>query len=152
VGRFGELPIYAKIAILPCVFAAYAERGRIVAAFDGVAGTKWDVKELLARLDGDQEFLCELLRIFREDSAANLEKASACLQKQDMQELARTAHTMKGMLRNLSMHRAGEIAYALEMAGCAEKGKDAEAFLAQLEQACAELLPEVEARLAGVEA
>lgn len=123
-----------------------------MAELDSAMGTKWDVNELLARLDGDQGFLRELLGIFREDSAANLQKAKTCLQKQDMTELARTAHTMKGMLRNLSMHRAGEIAYALEMAGRAEKSKEAATFLSQLEQACAELLQEVEARLAGVEA
>jgi HPt (histidine-containing phosphotransfer) domain-containing protein len=112
----------------------------------------WDVKELLARLDGDREFLCELLKIFREDSAANLDKARTCLRKQDLQALAHTAHAMKGMLRNLSMHRAGEIAYALEMAGREKKSTEAEALLAQLEQACGELLLEVQARLAGVEA
>jgi hypothetical protein len=38
------------------------------------------------------------------------------------------------------------------MAGRAEKGEEAEAFLAQLEEACGELLPEMEARLTGVEA
>jgi len=56
------------------------------------------------------------------------------------------------MLRNLSMHCAGEIAYALETAGREDKSNEAQALLAQLEQACAELLPEVEARLAGAEA
>ena len=132
-----------------CVFAADVEPERIVAEFDTATGTKWDVNELLTRLDGDREFLCELLRIFREDSAANLEKAKTCLQRQDMPELARTAHTIKGMLRNLSMHRAAEIAYELEMAGREEKSAVADASFAQLERACAELLPEVEARLTG---
>jgi HPt (histidine-containing phosphotransfer) domain-containing protein len=66
--------------------------------------------------------------------------------------LMRAAHTMKGMLRNLSMNRAGEIAYAVETAAREKEAEQAEASLAQLELAFAELLPEVDAQLAEVKA
>jgi HPt (histidine-containing phosphotransfer) domain-containing protein len=114
------------------------------------APANWDINELLERLDGDQEFLRELLRIFCEDSAVNLQKARDALQTQDMPELTRSAHTMKGMLKNLSMNAAGEIAYALELAAREEKIEQAAAYLEQLEAAVAELLPAVNAQLAGV--
>jgi len=65
--------------------------------------------------------------------------------------LMRTAHTLKGML-NLSMNRAGEIACALESAARQEKRQEAEELLVELEQAIADLLPEVDAELAGVRA
>ena len=114
----------------------------------GFSEEDWNIKELLHRLDGDQEFLCDLLRIFREDSQANLQKARAALANGDLPGLMRVAHTLKGMLRNLSMNRAGETAFALESASRQGDGKEAEAFLAQLGQALAELFPEVDAHLA----
>ena len=115
---------------------------------EGFSEEDWNIKELLHRLDGDQEFLCDLLRIFREDSQANLQKARAALANGDLPGLMRVAHTLKGMLRNLSMNRAGETAFALESASRQGDGKEAEAFLAQLGQALAELFPEVDAHLA----
>jgi hypothetical protein len=36
----------------------------------------WDLKELLERLEGDQEFLREILATFREDCRACLNKSS----------------------------------------------------------------------------
>ena len=108
----------------------------------------WNIKELLQRLDEDEEFLCELLRIFREDSQANLQKARLAMAAGDLPGLMRIAHTLKGMLKNLSMNRAAERAFALETASRQGKGKEVEEFLRQLEQAVAELLPEVDAQLA----
>lgn len=112
----------------------------------------WDLAELLARVDNDHEFLRELLRIFREDSQANLQQAKAALAQADFPALTRTAHTMKGMLRNLSMTRAAEIAAALETSARDGQREKATALVAQLEAALAELLPEVDAQLAEVRA
>lgn len=109
---------------------------------------EWNIRELLERVDEDQEFFCELLRIFQEDSRTNLRKAMAAQGAGDLPELMRAAHTLKGMLRNLSMNRAAEAAYALEKASREGKRMEAEKFLAQLEQALSELLPEVDAQLA----
>lgn len=110
----------------------------------------WNIKDLLERLDEDQEFFCELLQTFREDSQANLRKAMAAQAEGNLQELMRAAHALKGMLRNLSMNRAAEIAYALEKASREGQGTEAEKFLAQLEQALSALLPAVDAQLAEV--
>jgi acetoin utilization deacetylase AcuC-like enzyme len=41
----------------------------------------WDCTELLERLDGDQEFFDELLRIFRQDCGANLQNARNVLRE-----------------------------------------------------------------------
>ena len=58
----------------------------------------WNLNELLVRLDGDQEFLRELLDIFRQDGRANLEKARRQKAQCDFYGLSRTAHMLKGML------------------------------------------------------
>ena len=110
----------------------------------------WDVKELLERLDGDEGFLCELLLIFREDTRMNLEKSRKAMAERDFEMLSRAAHTLKGMLRNLSMGAAAETAASLETASRESLNSDSEELLQKLEKELEEILPEVEAHLAGV--
>jgi HPt (histidine-containing phosphotransfer) domain-containing protein len=114
------------------------------------SAASWNRQELMERLDNDQEFLRELLGIFRIDSVANLQNAKNAMEGGDMPGLMRAAHTMKGMCRNLSMNRAAEIAHALEIAAREEKSEQAEAFLVKLATALAELVPEVDAQLPEV--
>jgi HPt (histidine-containing phosphotransfer) domain-containing protein len=83
----------------------------------------WDLKELLERLDGDQGFLRELLAIFREDYRACLPKAHRAMAESDLSELSRVAHTIKGMLRNLSMNSAAQTAAALEKSAAGRRQK-----------------------------
>jgi HPt (histidine-containing phosphotransfer) domain-containing protein len=111
-----------------------------------------NLKKLLERVEDDQEFACELLRIFREDCQSIMEKARIAMGQRDLPGLIRAAHTMKGMLRNLSMSGAGEIAFSLETVAREGNDRGAEESLARLAQAIAELLPEVDAQLAGVKA
>ena len=109
----------------------------------------WDMKELLERIDGDRELLHELLEMFREDVRINLEKSSKAMAELDFDALARTAHTLKGMLRNLSMRAAGETAAALETAAQENRLDDSEQLLDRLVRELEGILPEVEAQLAG---
>jgi two-component system, sensor histidine kinase and response regulator len=112
----------------------------------------WDMKQLMERLDGDHEFMCELLLIFREDSQSNLERARGAVWERDLPTLMRTAHTIKGMLRNLSMNAAAEMAFAVETASRQGKEEETEAALSELEHEVRELLSEVDAHLAEVKA
>jgi len=112
----------------------------------------WNLEELLLRLDDDRGFLCELLRVYRHDSQVGLQKAKTALAKGDLEELVLVAHTMKGMLRNLSMSDAAEIAGKLENVSERGNGKEAKEALARLEKILKELLPEVDALLAEVRA
>ena len=111
---------------------------------------EWDLKELLERLDGDGEFLRELLVIFREDARQNLEKSRKAVAEHDLELLMRAAHTLKGMLRNLSMGAAAETAAALEAAARENRTDHSVALLEKLEKELEGILPEVEAQLAGV--
>jgi HPt (histidine-containing phosphotransfer) domain-containing protein len=104
----------------------------------------------MERVDGDQEFLRELLAIFREDVRVNLEKSRAAIGIGDYEQLSRAAHTMKGMLRNLSMDAAGETAAALETAARESRAGESNELLQKLEKELEEILPKVEAQLAGV--
>ena len=110
----------------------------------------WDLKELLKRLGGDQDFLRELLLIFRQDVQVSLTRAETCIAMHDLAELSRAAHTMKGMLRNLSMTTAAESAGALENAAREKKSPESEELLGRLSKELEEILPEVEHQLAEV--
>ena len=113
---------------------------------------EWDVRELLDRLDGDQDFLCELLQVFRADSQTTLLKAREALAQQDLVETSRAAHTLKGMLKNLSMNAAAELAAALETAARNGARGEAEALFERLDRALAGIMPEVETHLTEVRA
>ncbi len=110
----------------------------------------WDLKELRERLDGDEEFLRELLVMFREDVRMNLEKSRRAMADCDFELLTRTAHTLKGMLRNLSMGAAAEAAGALETAARENRLGDCKQSLEKLVNGLEGILPEVEAQLAEV--
>jgi HPt (histidine-containing phosphotransfer) domain-containing protein len=110
----------------------------------------WDLKELLERLEGDEGFLCELLVMFRDDTRLNLEKSRKAMAERDFASLSRAAHTLKGMLRNLSMNAAGETAAALETASRENRRDESTELLEKLEKELEGILPEVEAQLAGV--
>ncbi|MGB7731084.1 MAG: Hpt domain-containing protein [Candidatus Acidiferrum sp.] len=112
---------------------------------------EWDVNELLQRLDNDHTFLRELLAVYRQDSQTSLQSAKNALASQDLAALERTAHSLKGMMKNLLMNRTAQSASDLEVAARQGGAKQA-AALAQLEKAMEELLPEVDAQLAEVKA
>jgi len=112
--------------------------------------TDWDLKELMERLGDDWEFLRELLVIFREDARMNVEKSRKAMAERDFELLTRAAHTMKGMLRNLSMGAAAETASALEMASRENREGVSKELLEKLVKELERILPEVEAQLAGV--
>lgn len=110
----------------------------------------WDLKELMQRLGGDHEFLRELLLRFREDVRMNLEKSRKAIAERDYEQLSRTAHTMKGMLRNLSMGAAAETAAALEKTSRDRLQGESQGLLEGLTRELEQILPEVEAQLSGV--
>jgi len=110
----------------------------------------WNVRELLDRVSNDMELFNDLLQIFREDARIGLEQARAALTDENMPELERAAHTLKGMLKNLSMNRAAEAAYALEKASRERKRDELAGLLQQLELALQEVIREVDAQSAEV--
>jgi HPt (histidine-containing phosphotransfer) domain-containing protein len=110
----------------------------------------WNFEELMLRVDGDQEFLRELLVIFQQDARSNLEKSRDAMARGDFVSLSRAAHTLKGMLRNLAMGRAAHVAAALEDAARKSLPEASAMLLPQLQMELEGLLPEVEAQLAEV--
>ena len=76
-----------------------------------------DFDDLLLRVDGDRELMCELLVIFKETSPALLHTLEDAAANRDMRQVEITAHTMNGMLANVSAVRAQSAAAGLERLG-----------------------------------
>jgi PAS domain S-box-containing protein len=117
-----------------------------------VSEAEWNVRELLERLEGDHDFLRELLQMFRADSQTTLLKAREALAQEDLVGMSRAAHTLKGMLKNLSMNASAELAAALETAARNGTRVEAEALFERLDRSLAGIMPEVETHLAEVRA
>jgi HPt (histidine-containing phosphotransfer) domain-containing protein len=104
-----------------------------------------DIPELLIRVDNDRELLRELLRIIREEFPCLLQSLQEAVVRGDMKEMEVKAHTIKGMLANVSFARAAATAACLERMGreCVTQGLPEE--LARLEQEASLALAEIEA-------
>jgi HPt (histidine-containing phosphotransfer) domain-containing protein len=104
-----------------------------------------DIPELLIRVDNDRELLRELLRIIREEFPCLLQSLQEAVVRGDMKGIEVKAHTIKGMLANVSFARAAATAACLERMGreCVTQGLPEE--LARLEQEASLALAEIEA-------
>jgi two-component system sensor histidine kinase/response regulator len=92
-----------------------------------------NAEELLSRIDGDREFISELLEIFSTDYPQKVGVMRAALQSQDFEGFRRAAHGLKGALANLAASRAAAMASELEQMGGAADLSDAPARLALLD-------------------
>ncbi|RMF88781.1 MAG: response regulator [Nitrospinota bacterium] len=74
----------------------------------------FDRAAALARVEGDEELLQELLEIFGDDCPRLLQEIQQALQEGDTTRAAQTAHTLKGAAGNLEMRELRKLAEELE--------------------------------------
>jgi HPt (histidine-containing phosphotransfer) domain-containing protein len=103
-----------------------------------------NLPDLLTRVENDHELLRELLRIFKEEFPCLLQSLQEAVVRGDMKRVEDKAHTVKGMLANVSFARAAASAACLERMGqqCVAQGLLEE--LASLEQKASLALVELE--------
>jgi CheY-like chemotaxis protein len=70
--------------------------------------------ELMERIGEDRELLAELIGIFQKEYPGYLQSAREALALGKIEELKRTAHTLRGSLSNLAADSASQIAGTLE--------------------------------------
>jgi len=104
-----------------------------------------DFPDLLTRLDNDRELFSELLKIFKEEFPCLLQSLQEAVVRGDLKGVEVKAHTVKGMLANVSFVRAAASAARLERMGqqCVTEGLPEE--LGRLEQEASLALAELEA-------
>lgn len=77
----------------------------------------FDREATMDRLDGDRDLFNELIKIFIEDSAAQLVKLKDALDSNSYGDSAKVAHGLKGALGNIGAMRAHRVALAIELKG-----------------------------------
>jgi HPt (histidine-containing phosphotransfer) domain-containing protein len=107
-----------------------------------------DFSDLLARVDGDRELLCELFTLFKEDFPPLLAAVEEAVSLGDYPRVARPAHTLAGMLANLSMVAAQAASVELECAAAEGSSCRVLKALSMLRDKVQEVLPEVDSYLA----
>ena len=80
-----------------------------------------DNKLLLKAFDGDWNFLKEVVEVFLDDYPRLLDNLRRSFNEGDCDTFMRSAHSLKGMLKNFRAENAAEVAFDLE-----KKGKDAD--------------------------
>ena len=86
--------------------------------FDG-----FDKELLLKAFDHDWEFLKEVVDVFYSDYPRMLNDLQQAYKDRDAPTLMRTAHSLKGMLRNFQADAGAEVAYEIEKNGKREEFK-----------------------------
>jgi len=100
-----------------------------------------DRASLLERVEGDQELLAEMIRLFLADAPQLLNAMRNALQQGDMILLQRSAHSMKGAAGNMSAQVTVDAASQLEQSAKNGDAESSRANLVALEGAVERLLP-----------
>ena len=79
-----------------------------------LASDVFDQAALLARIEGDETLLRELVGLFLDDTPQRLDHIRDAFVNNDLKRLERIAHTLKGSVGNLCAYRAYETAKRLE--------------------------------------
>jgi two-component system, sensor histidine kinase and response regulator len=109
-----------------------------------------DETDLRRRCMGEEEFVRQMLTIFREYGPKTLQQLHAALDSQDIDAARRFAHTLKGSAGNVSAMPLRAMAFDAEKAIDASDGEKVASLRAALDLAMAACLAEVDRLLAVV--
>lgn len=98
-----------------------------------VESSPFDEQEALLRLDGDEELLRELARIFLRESPEILQRLRDAVERGDPKAVAIEAHSMKGSVSNFAVNDATESALTIEKMGRENDLRSAPEALRRLE-------------------
>jgi CheY-like chemotaxis protein len=84
---------------------------------DGQRAANLELDGLIKSFENDHHLFEELVDIFVNDYPQMLDTLRDTLKSSDAKTLARTAHSLKGMLRNFQAENAADMAYTLEQLG-----------------------------------
>lgn len=109
------------------------------AARDGVPPPLFDAAGALERLDGDIELFRVLIDVFQEDSVQLFDQLLAGHASGDIAQVARAAHTLKGLAANFNAAPAIQVAAVIEEAAHAGDAERAALHSAELGRQLAQL-------------
>ena len=80
------------------------------------AEVAFDRAALVSRLEGDEELVQEIVALFIEDGAVQVDKLRAAVAAAALEEAARIAHTVKGAAANVSAEAIRGLSHRVEAA------------------------------------
>ncbi len=80
-------------------------------------GEVFDLQEILARVEGDENLMKEVFALFLEQCPGMMAEIRNAIDEEDADCLARSAHAIKGSVGNFGAHSAFDLALRLEMTG-----------------------------------
>ena len=83
----------------------------------------FDREAALERVDGDLEFLKELVNIFKEDYPKKLADLSMGIREKDFKTIMETAHSIKSASGNLGLTRIYQLSFEMEKRGMEREPK-----------------------------
>ena len=112
---------------------------------DASSASRIDLAIALERVEGDRELLEEIARLFAEESVALLGEIRRARASEDIRELQRLAHTLKGAALNVAALKVAETALALETQARSGSMGNAGDLIEHLAQEVDLVLPEIDA-------
>ena len=79
-----------------------------------MADLQWNKEFALEQTAGDEELLAELLILFKDSSASDLEQLQQSIAAQDAAGVVRAAHSLKGASASLGIEGIRQLAAAME--------------------------------------
>ena len=99
----------------------------------------FDLDDALEKMGGDKEILADILEVFSETYADQLNELKKAIEDGDTTIVERAAHTLKGSVGAFSAKKAFETAFRLENMGHDGNLEEAAAEYSKLEQEVEEL-------------
>lgn len=106
-----------------------------------------DLEDLMARVASDRGLACQLARVFLDNLPTSLNRLRRALNEGRAQELAQSAHALKGACLSISAGPLGRCVAELEQAARAQNLSRAAELLPQIEALAAQLEEALRSRL-----
>ncbi|AGX88495.1 signal transduction histidine kinase [Candidatus Symbiobacter mobilis CR] len=100
----------------------------------------FDREEFLNRVEGDEEVMSQLFSFLRKDLPDYIQILKTAVDNDDIQEVMRQSHTIKGLAANLAAHRLNDAAYQIEITAKSGEMEKVRLLMRDIEQECEALL------------
>lgn len=101
----------------PCPLPRKAFQGSPVKKND----SEWNREALLENIGGSESSLMEVTEIFLEDVPKQISSLEKAIEEKNLEEIAMTAHSLKGAARNFTANKLAEFAKLIEFSGRAQQ-------------------------------
>lgn len=103
----------------------------------------FNLTEALDRVDGDRELLQEMAALLLDDIPCQLQSITEAVEADDLDAVARAAHSLKGAVASLAAHSTQEAASQAEASALKHDSRQLALDVRKIKAEVARLLPEL---------